>query len=72
MIERDHLANIELGPQMPNLAPKCTPLTRGEKVRSSVVRWVARRLAVPIDIHGSFFKPGKNVPRTFVSGTAPK
>jgi len=34
-------------------------LTRGMRVRSYLVRWLARRLGVPIDVHGSFFNREK-------------
>lgn len=63
-------ANYQMASQY--IRPKSQPLSPWKRVRLRAVMWFARRLSVPIDVHGSFFNFGKNVPRTSVWGTAPK
>lgn len=51
---------------------KTPRLSAWRRRRLRLVMWVARRLAVPIDVHGSFFRSGKNDFNTPACATAPK
>lgn len=44
----------------------------GKRLRLRAVMWLARRLGVPVDVHGTFFNFGKNERSTSTLSTGPK